>query len=72
MKKHINIQLTEEDVIYAIKQYITKQHPNLIVSDMIFKTTVKGDYDKGTAIESVSSVTCECIEDNTIYGRTFG
>lgn len=59
MIKTTTIELTEEDVINVIKTYVGVTY-NVSVSDIQFYTGVRGDYDRGNAVEYVKSVTCEC------------
>ena len=54
------IELTEEDVNAAIKEYVEdKLGTEDKVSSLRFITGVRGDYDKGNAVEYVEKVYIE-------------
>jgi Arc/MetJ family transcription regulator len=58
-KKKVEITLDEEDVQEAIREYVEK-HYKLSVKNIKMRTAVKGDYDRGNAVEYVKKVWCEC------------
>ncbi len=64
MNKDTTITLTEEDVNAAVKNYIeSKLGPNEMVKDITYFTGVRGDYDRGTAVEYVKEFYIEILEN---------
>ena len=59
MKRKLEIELTEQDVELAIKEYVAK-HQKLEVKKIRMRTSVRGDYDRGNAVEYVENVWCDC------------
>lgn len=59
MEKTVEVELTEQEVETAIKEYVYK-HQKLTVKSIRMRTSVKGDYDKGDAVEYVKKVWCQC------------
>ena len=60
------IELTEQDVIAAVKNYVRGKYADCIINDadIEFFTSVRGDYDRGDAKRFVQSVVIE-IEEAT-------
>lgn len=59
MKKITTIELNEEDVNLAIKEFVEKSYDVKIVN-MVFNTKLSGSYDEGNARDFVESVICNC------------
>lgn len=59
MNQKLVVELTEQDVELAIKEYV-KKHQELDVKKIRMRRLVRGDYDMGTAVEYVEMVWCEC------------
>ena len=60
MIEKLEVTLSEADVHIAIKEYI-KKHNKLDVINMRFATSVRGDYDRGNAVEYIKAIYCDCI-----------
>ena len=60
MKENLEVTLSEADIHIAIKEYI-KKHNKFDVINMRFVTSVRGDYDRGDAVEYVEAIHCDCI-----------
>ncbi|MDA3880526.1 MAG: hypothetical protein PF436_09070 [Prolixibacteraceae bacterium] len=59
MNKSIIVELNEEDVELAIKEYIRINY-QVEVKSIRMQTGVIGNYDNGTAEEYVKTVQCDC------------
>ncbi len=59
MKKSLTVELDEKDVEKAIIEYV-KKYQDLDVKEISMSTSVRGDYDRGDAVQYVEKVWCEC------------
>lgn len=58
MERRLEVVLTEKDVNEIIKKHIENDYC-VDVSSLTFSTGVRGDYDRGNAIEFVRTVTAK-------------
>lgn len=59
MKQDLQVILNEQDVELAIKEYVEK-HQGLKVKKIKMRTSVRGDFDRGNAVQYVEKVWCKC------------